>query len=383
MDVPFIRHHFDTAETRGSILQLAPLLFPSWTPGNADIQATLLTEGTTNTLIKVSWKRHGLKSKNDNQSVLVKVYGEGTDITIDRNKEIRLHKHLADHGLASSLLVRFSNGHAYKFISGKPCSVGDLSHEQIWRAVARELARWHTLLPLAKQDTSTDVLNFEPSVWSTARNWLDALPNKTDRQRSQRDHLEAEFEFLVAKLLKSNTHEPMVLGHGDLLCGNVIVQEQVSGDAASVKFIDYEHATYCPRAFELANHFSEWAGFDCDYDLLPTMSTRRQFIGEYLQMQDTIRKEQNADGADAPRIVAAEDIDQVMAEVDGFRGFPGFYWGLCALIQAEASTGSIDFDYAGYAEKRLAEYWAWRKQDDRESGIDQEMQLREDKWAMS
>jgi len=47
-----------------------------------------------------------------------------------------------------------------------------------------------------------------------------------------------------------------------------------------------------------------------------------------------------------------------MAEVDRFRGIPGLYWGIWALIQATISQ--IDFDYAAYAPIRLKEYWDWR-----------------------
>jgi len=52
--------------------------------------------------------------------------------------------------------------------------------------------------------------------------------------------------------------------------------------------------------------------------------------------------------------------------------------GLCALIQAETATGTIDFDYAGYAQKRFAEYEAWRQVQD--SDIPR-MPLREEIWA--
>ena len=51
-------------------------------------------------------------------------------------------------------------------------------------------------------------------------------------------------------------------------------------------------------------------------------------------------------------------IDSLMAEVDRFRGIPGLYWGIWALIQATISQ--IDFDYAAYAPVRLKEYWDWR-----------------------
>ena len=33
--------------------------------------------------------------------------------------------------------------------------------------------------------------------------------------------------------------------------------------------IDFEYSCYGPRGFDLANHFVEYAGFDCDWSLLP------------------------------------------------------------------------------------------------------------------
>lgn len=69
-----------------------------------------------------------------------------------------------------------------------------------------------------------------------------------------------------------------------------------------------------------------------------------------------------------------------MDEVDVYRGLPGFYWGIWALIQATISE--IDFDYASYAEVRLGEYWAWKAEVDgsrEKSG--QELPLRERRWA--
>lgn len=66
--------------------------------------------------------------------------------------------------------------------------------------------------------------------------------------------------------------------------------------------------------------------------------------------------------------------------MDVFRGLPGFYWGIWALIQATISQ--IDFDYASYAETRLGEYWAWRDEisGDRQSA-GKEIPLREKRWA--
>lgn len=66
-----------------------------------------------------------------------------------------------------------------------------------------------------------------------------------------------------------------------------------------------------------------------------------------------------------------------MDEVDAFRGVPGFYWGVWALIQKGISQ--IHFDYAGYAEVRLGEYWDWKKEWEGEGG---EKGVRERRWGM-
>lgn len=108
--------------------------------------------------------------------------------------------------------------------------------------------------------------------------------------------------------------------------------------------------------------------------MLPTRSTRRQFIRAYLRA--------SVEFAEAKaREVTDGEVDELLSQVDAFRGFPGFYWGLCAFIQAEKSTGAIDFDYSGYAEKRLAEFWAWRNAEDGTLGVGEQLALREERWA--
>ncbi|KAL2754134.1 hypothetical protein ACRALDRAFT_1075997 [Sodiomyces alcalophilus JCM 7366] len=395
MPVPFVKCVFDKDDPRKSSRELAPFLFPGYEPGDADLDLDVkaLTQGTTNGLFMVTRSRR-LSSPEAGAtgagSVLVKVYGEGTEITIDRNKELKVHELLSEMQLSSAPLVRFTNGHAYQFIPGNPCSEDGIAQAKIWRAVARELARWHAMLPTVRSEDPQQSFSYEPCIWSTAKKWLDAILSQPSRSMASKEKLREEFEYLTKKLLfNGSAPEPLVLGHGDLLCGNIIAQNPIHGSApsevASVRFIDYEHATYCPRAFELANHFAEWAGFQCNYNLLPTKATRRDFIREYLEAYaDFTRARQPNAGANVngdKRPITDAEIDELMHQVDAFRGFPGFYWGLCALIQAETSTGSIDFDYSGYAEKRFAEYRAWRSVEEGKLNDHGELPLREKRWA--
>lgn len=139
----------------------------------------------------------------------------------------------------------------------------------------------------------------------------------------------------------------------------------------SVSFIDYEYATPSPAAFDIANHFAEWAGYDCDYEKVPTQTQRCAFVTEYIKTYIELSGE-NLD--------AAEETQKLLEEIDLFRGVPGFFWGIWALIQAMISD--IDFDYASYAELRLGEYWAHKAEEDG-SRVAQgkEMPLRERTWA--
>ncbi|EEU37151.1 uncharacterized protein NECHADRAFT_37289 [Fusarium vanettenii 77-13-4] len=355
MQVPFVNQVFDKDDAKGSSLRLSEFLFPDALQVEERLEVKPLTQGTTNGLYKVTYRPVDAGDASAHDAVLVKVYGDGTDITIDRNKELKVHQLLAENKLSSSPLVRFANGHAYQFIHGRTCSVSDMANPVIYRGVARELARWHATLPIVEPKDPQKGLEHEPSVWATAKKWLDAIPSQPKRSKADKALLREQFHYVTGKLLLNDDKpEPLVLGHGDLLCGNIIVQDLTEPtEAASVRFIDYEHATYCPRAFELANHFAEWTGFECDYSLLPTRLTRRDFIHEYLA--EIARLQQDGDHADIP--------------------------GLCALIQAETSTGAIDFDYAGYAEKRLAEYWDWRRVHDGNVDADEGISQREERWA--
>lgn len=87
---------------------------------------------------------------------------------------------------------------------------------------------------------------------------------------------------------------------------------------APVTFIDYEYAVPAPAAFDIANHLAEWIGYDCDYNMIPTQSVRREFVTEYAKSYAQHR------GLDSSS--EAEIIARLYDDVDRFRGIPGLYW---------------------------------------------------------
>src|ERR1700710_2045643 len=147
-NVLFIPLTYNSAESQTSALRLILTLRPDWEHGDGKIEFIRFTDGITNTLLKVVKKRPGLSVEEiDNEAVLLRAYGQGTDRIIDRERETQNHELLMQHNLAPTLLARFHNGMLYRFIRGSVTSPADLRQQDIWRAVARRLAEWHAVVP--------------------------------------------------------------------------------------------------------------------------------------------------------------------------------------------------------------------------------------------
>ncbi|KAA8913522.1 kinase-like domain-containing protein [Sphaerosporella brunnea] len=379
-DLPNIPLSYNPANSQTSASILVYSLFPEWTPakGGRGVKFIRFTDGITNTLLKCvhnpppGLTREEAKKFEDENSVLLRAYGNDTGILIDRERECTSHLLLSNHGLAPPLLARFTNGLLYRFVAGRVCSVDDLADPKTWTAVAKRLGEWHAVLPTSPAGRGPSPSNPQQpanSLWGVLQKWISALPSSKDAQKAQKEGLQRELLSLEMErdaggygLKGQDGGVGLVTGHCDLLNGNVIILPTQEGKEREVHLIDYEYATPCERAFDITNHFAEWGGFACDYEKLPTRSTRREFIRVYLRSFHDHRK-------DCVEVSEAE-VEHLMDEVDMFRGVPGFYWGIWALIQAQISQ--IDFDYAQYALVRLGEYHAWK---------DSENTLREQRWA--
>lgn len=154
--------------------------------------------------------------------------------------------------------------------------------------------------------------------------WIAALPNTTEEQKTRQQTLAAECARVRSELdTKTGLGESgLVFSHCDLLSANCIIQprtETADPNIEDINFIDYEYATPCPAAFDIANHFAEWIGFDCDYNRTPTRKTRRGFLEEYVKSFDQFQSL----GSQEER---GKVLDQLFDQVDQYRGMPGFYW---------------------------------------------------------
>lgn len=332
----YIPIQIQESDIYGGINLLLKNLRPTWPLEN--VKFKVFTDGITNKLVCCQLST----SHNENDIVLVRIYGNKTDLLIDRKAEVRNIKTLSALGLAPKLYAVFENGLIYQYFPGDTLNIETVLDIKIWPLVAKQMAKMHRV-ELGKE------VQKDPMVWDKIEQFLSLLPEKFSTEVKHNrfvssfgsvTKLRIEFERLKSHLIK--TESPIVFAHNDLLLGNVIFNK----DEGTISFIDYEYASYNYQAFDIANHFNEFVGLsieDIDYQRYPSKDFQlawiRVYLSEYL-------------GTMTPD---AKSVDTVYEEVQKLSLASHFLWGIWSLVQFEHSD--IDFDFGRYAEIRLQRYY--------------------------
>ncbi|XP_077151161.1 ethanolamine kinase 2 isoform X2 [Ranitomeya variabilis] len=274
-------------------------------------------------------------------AVLVRVYGKRTELFVDRGDEVTSFQLLQSHGCAPALFCTFQNGLCYEFMRGLALGPEHVRQPHILRLIALEMAKYHCIpaqngrLPRA-------------SLWQKLNKYLSILHTEEgpeDRLQAgipSMKVLEEELTWLQKYL--PSLESPIVFCHNDLLCKNVIYNEE----EGHVRFIDYEYAGFNYQAYDIANHFNEFAGVsEPDYRLFPDRKTQLDWLRHYLVACKRLRgeKEEPQD----------KEVDDLCIQVNQFVLASHFFWGLWALIQHRFSD--IDFNFAQYAMLRFQQYF--------------------------
>jgi len=131
--------------------------------------------------------------------------------------------------------------------------------------------------------------------------------------------------------------------HNDALAANILYNPTTG----NIRLIDFEYGGMNYNAFDIANHWNEFAGGTdtgiTNYDWFPTKDQQLFFLRSYLEKEG----EQNGD---------ATVVQELYHQVQAFILVNHLYWGLWAFNQA-AVEGCERFDYLLYAKNRLARYF--------------------------
>uniref|UniRef100_A0A8C7XMN9 ethanolamine kinase n=1 Tax=Oryzias sinensis TaxID=183150 RepID=A0A8C7XMN9_9TELE len=246
--VPKIDVTVDDGDCRPGALKLLKELRPSWKP--SEVKIKIFTDGITNKLL-------GCYVGSVLQDVvLVRIYGNKTELLVDRENEVKSFRVLHAHRCAPQLYCTFNNGLCYEFLQGAALEPQHIRHQPLFRLIARQLAKYHAIHAHNGWVPQSD-------MWVKMGKYL-ALISKYRREPDQNDRLSSDVPSLqclrkeLVWLQQSLTvlGSPVVLCHNDLLCKNIVYNQR----EGSVKFIDYEYAGYNYQAFDIGNHFNEFAG---------------------------------------------------------------------------------------------------------------------------
>ncbi|KAG6513311.1 hypothetical protein ZIOFF_023635 [Zingiber officinale] len=317
------------------IVNLCKDLFAKWSSVDEScFTIETVSGGITNLLLKVS-----IRENSGNINLLtVRLYGPDTDLVIDRKRELQALPHLSAAGFGAKLLGIFGNGMVQSFLDARTLSPSDMSNTEIASEIARQLHKFHKVAVPGST---------EPQLWNDLFRFLEkasvaAAALKLDDSGKQARYESIPFQEIRAEIskLKDLTallNAPVVFAHNDLLSGNLMINDK----EGRLYFIDFEYGSYSYRGYDIANHFNEYAGFDCDFSLYPDKEAQYDFFRSYLQPQK-------------PHKVPDHDLEALFVETNTFRLASHIYWALWAIIQAKVS--SIDFDYLSYFFLRYNEY---------------------------
>jgi len=176
-----------------------------------------------------------------------------------------------------------------------------------------------------------------------------------------KEEIKIELDFLRGYLTDYATRRKSlkVFSHNDLLLANII--HNLEDD--SIKFIDYEYGEMNYQAYDVANHFNEYAGVDSpDYSLFPNREFQLKWLSVYLNEFYKLVNEFYAKQERFEEQIIVDDllIEQFYEEVNKFTSSSHLLWGIWSLIQAQNS--SIDFNFVNYAKLRFTEYFKHKKQ---------------------
>uniref|UniRef100_A0A4W4FE84 ethanolamine kinase n=1 Tax=Electrophorus electricus TaxID=8005 RepID=A0A4W4FE84_ELEEL len=334
--VPKLNVTVDEHDHRPGALQLIKEIRPNWKPTEVEMKS--FTDGITNKLI-------GCYIGSALQDVvLVRIYGHKTELFVDRENEVKSFLVLQAHRCAPHLYCTFNNGLCYQFLEGMVLEPEHIRNPGIFRLIARQLAKYHAIHAHNGWVPQSD-------LWLKMGKFLSLVPTRfEDPAKNQRlisavpsvACLQDELVWLQHSL--SQLASPVVLCHNDLLCKNIIYRSA----GGNVKFIDYEYAGYNYQAYDIGNHFNEFAGLnEVDYSLYPGRSLQLQWLKAYLEAYKEY-KDQSTEVTDS-------EVELLYVQVNRFALASHFFWALWALIQAQYST--IDFDFLGYAVLRFSQYF--------------------------
>ncbi len=273
-------------------------LMPEWK--GQELEIVPLTGGITNRLYRVRVA--------DGGDYVVRVYGQKTELFIDRDLEMQSIKAMERSGVVPKLIRYLPEKQVtiVEFIPGRVMQNENFMEHDRLELLVRPIKLIHNCpvqLPRL----------FDPLV-EVKR--LFALLGNLSSGYPEFDIAGTIETMETISALADIPHSQYVPCHNDLLADNFIMAEDRPKDAEPVYLIDWEYAGMNTPYYEMSDLFQE---------ILVPREIEERILRIYWEDQN---------------------MDEHLRKTDMFRPFPDMYWFLWSLIQLNISA--IKFDYYNY-----------------------------------
>jgi len=275
-------------------------LLPEWK--GLDVRITQLSGGITNKLYRV---------ESEKGDYTVRIYGDKTDLFINRDYEAQAIREMAKIGVCSNMV---------KYMP----EIGVTIVEFIGDAIVLKNSHFldkslypKIVEPIRKIHTSG--VNLEGIFNPLA----EVMKMSAILKRLNADYPEFDIAGTIERLIKLSSiinipESEYCACHNDLLADNFILinEDALHKYDASMYIIDWEYAGMAPKYYDIADMFQE---------ILVPREAEKEIVEAYC---------------------AGYKFDRVLYLIDLFKPFPDIYWFLWSLIQLNISK--IKFDYYSY-----------------------------------
>ena len=298
-------------------------------------------------------------------SILIRIFGaEGM---IDRDVETATYAALCRAGVAHDYVGRFQNGRIEGWLEGYvPLKCKDLQSEETSIQLAKEMARLHCLFRVPEGELR-EHHGDKVGLWDQLKSWMEQakgyteFKTETDTERVkglELNKIEAEVYRFIELYKNADDKNATAFCHNDMLPANIMHDTQTN----KFQLIDFEYGGTNFKAFDIANHFNEYAGGTTaeedatpDYSKFPNQEKQMLFCTEYIKTKKELQEQNHDACGNEAHNVHQETLD-LLAQVKDFVLINHLYWGLWAVNQA-AEEGCDEFDYITYGTNRFNEFY--------------------------
>ncbi|CAG8543327.1 4304_t:CDS:2 [Acaulospora colombiana] len=322
-------------------------MLPGWddVTDESHIDIERVSGAFTNSVFFVTKKPRCTKTKP--QKVILRIYGNGIDQLVEREKELVWLRMLSTVKIGPQLLGTFKNGRIEEYYESTTLTKDDIRMAPISRHIASRMFQFHNIVKIFPPRDDAN-----PEVWVNIDRWY-PLACKIFRSSENKEALDLlnllRDEIPRLKVMLSKIDSPIVFAHNDTQYGNIL---RLADGSNQLVVVDFEYAGYNYRGFDIGNHFCEWA---YDYsgpdphvlhrDWYPNEEEQLNFLEAYLETQDQESGSTKFSSKDQSL------LQKMLVECNAFALASHMMWGIWGLVQSFQSE--IEFDYLSYGIQRL------------------------------